>query len=315
MRKRTNTGTLVCAGEFFFDLIFYGLARPPRLGEEVLANDFALEIGGGAVITATVAGRLGTKTELVSVLGSSALDRFALDELDRRSIGRKFVRQSGKYLTGGITVAVSTRKDRYFLTANGANESVSDYVLTPSVRTTMATARHVHLGLSPRDWRRFPALLSYLRRAGVTTSWDVGWRPEALRDPNFRRTIALVDVLFMNEDEALRFGRKKTLADAVERLRAAGQILVVKLGKRGALAIDQHGRRETSAAPRVNAIDTTGAGDAFNGGFLHVWLQAGSLKDCLRAGNVCGALSTRAAGGSVSAPTPIEFQRFMRRSR
>ena len=314
MPKRTNSGTLVCAGEFFFDLIFHGLARPPRLGEELVTDNFALDLGGGAAITATVAARLGMQTELATVLGNSVLDRFALQELDYRGIGRRLVRRSGQYASGGLTVAVSTRQDRYFLTANRANAGVADHLLAPSVRTAMARARHVHFGLNPHAWRRFPRLLADLRRAGVTTSWDLGWHPEAMRDRSFRRTLASADIVFMNEREALRFAGRNSLSAAVERLRTGAQILVVKLGKRGAIAIDADGRRVRSAVVKVNARDTTGAGDAFNGGFLHLWLQGAPLAECLRAGNICGALSTRAPGGTAGAPTAVEFQRLMRRS-
>src|SRR5690242_12657460 len=119
VRKRANSGVLMCAGEFFFDVIFYGLQQLPGLGDEVVTEKFALELGGGAAITATVAARLGRRTELVSVLGSTALDAFAREELGRRGVRQELVRQSRKYPSGGLSVAVSTARDRYFLTANG----------------------------------------------------------------------------------------------------------------------------------------------------------------------------------------------------
>jgi len=311
--KRTNSGVLICAGEFFFDIIFYGLAKLPRLGEELVTEKFGLELGGGAAITATVAGRLGRQSELVSVLGSSALDAFALEELDRRGIGRKLVRRSKKHAMSGLTVAVSTARDRYFLTANGANEEVADHVRGPAVRAAMAQAQHVHFGLSPRNWLHFPALLAELRERGVTTSWDLGWRPEAMRDASFRRTLAAVDVALMNERELLRFASAKSVDDALRQSRSGQQTLVVKLGGRGAVAIDKEGLRVRALGMKLQAVDTTGAGDAFNGGFLHFWLQGATMEECLRAGNICGALATRVAGGSAGAPTAAELKRLMRR--
>jgi sugar/nucleoside kinase (ribokinase family) len=313
MRTRTNPGLLVCAGEFFFDIIFYGLQALPRLGEELVTEKFGLALGGGATITATVAARLGCRTELVSVLGTSALDAFAIGEVDRRGVGRKLARRSRKHSMGGVTVSVSTARDRYFLTANGANEDVGGHVCGREARAFMRKAQHVHFALSPRTWRRFPALLAELRKRGVTTSWDVGWRPEAMRDPDFRRTLAAVDVVFMNEREALRFAGKRSLMDALRKLQTDGQTLVVKLGSRGAVAMDADGRRLRSRGMKVNAVDTTGAGDAFDGGFLHLWMQGADVEECLRAGNVCGALSTRVAGGSAGAPTGPELKRLMRR--
>ena len=314
VRTRTNPGLLICAGEFFLDIIFYGLQALPRLGEELVTENFSLEVGGGAAITATVAARLGRPTHLISVLGKSALDTFALEELDRRGVGRKLVRRSGNHPVGGLTVSVSTVRDRYFLTQNGANAEVADYVCGRVAREEMAQAQHVHFGLSPRNWRRLPAVLSELHKRGVTTSWDLGWRPEAMRDQNFRRTLAAVDVVFMNEREALWFARSKSVAGALEKLRRDGQTLVVKMGKRGALAVDAAGRRVRKSGMKVNAVDTTGAGDAFNGGFLHLWMQAAEIEQCLQAGNICGALSTRVAGGSAGAPTAQQLRRLLRRT-
>ena len=313
-RTQTNLGLLICAGELFSDIIFFGLKALPRLGEEVVTEKFALELGGGAAITATVCARLGRQTELVGVVGDSTLDALAIEKLDERGVGRKLVRQSSKYAFGGLTVSVSTVRDRYFLTANGANEELAKYLYERAVRAVLSKAQHVHFALSPREWRRFPVLLAELRRRGVTTSWDLGWRPEAMSDANFRRTLGAVDVAFMNRAEALRFARTKSVVQALEKLRHHGQTLVVKLGDRGATAVAGDGRRARSHGIKVNAVDTTGAGDAFDGGFLHLWMQGADLEECLRAGNICGALSTRDAGGSGGVPTPAEFRRLMRRT-
>lgn len=312
-RTRTNPGVLVCAGEFFFDFIFHGLAELPRLGEEVVTDNFALELGGGAAITATVAARLGQRSQLVTVLGTSALDAFALKELDGRGVGRRLVQQSKKHALGGVSVSVSTAGDRYFLTANGANEAVTQHVCSPVVRAAMSKARHVHFGLSPRSWQRFPALLSALRERGVTTSWDLGWRPEAMRDKNFLRTLAALDVVFMNQREALRFSGAKSVGEALRILRSGGQTVVVKLGRRGAIAIKGDGQVVRARAVKVKAVDTTGAGDAFNAGFLYLWLRGAEIAECLRAGNICGGLSTRAAGGSAATPRAAELKRLLRR--
>ena len=314
VRTRAQSGRLICAGEVFFDIIFYDLPRLPRLGEEVVTDNFAVDVGGGAAITASVAAKLGRTSDLVSVLGTSTLDSFALDQLRRRRIGYKLVRSSKKHRHGGCTVAVSTSRDRYFLTASGANEEVAHHVLSRPVRQAMAKAQHVHFGLSPQDWICFPALLGDLRKRGVTTSWDLGWRPEAMRDANFRRTLAELNIVFMNEREALRFSAAGSVKEAVQRLRSDAQVFVVKLASRGAIAVEADGRQARVRGMKVRTVDSTGAGDAFNGGFLHWWLQGAGLEECLRAGNICGALSTRAAGGSAAAPTLKELQRLMRRS-
>ena len=305
---------LITAGEFYFDLIFHRLPRLPRLGEELKTENFGLALGGGAVTTALTAARLGRTVDLVSVIGDSALDWFARAELKRAGVGTKYLKEK-KNTMGVLTVAVSLRRDRYFLTYLGANLLVERYLLSPSVRKRLGRARHVHFGLSPRRWEPFSRLAAWLRSRGVTTSWDLGWNPETARQPGFRRLNALLDVVFFHQDEALRYSGRSTPAAALGRLAQPGQCVVIKLGARGAVAIGPDGRRRRARGLKVRAIETTGAGDAFNGGFLHAWLQGADLAACLRTGNVCGALSTRVPGGSAGTPTRAELARHLRRLR
>jgi sugar/nucleoside kinase (ribokinase family) len=303
---------LVCCGEFYFDFIFHHLPRLPRLGEEVVTQNFALTLGGGAVITALVAAKLGRRTELVSAVGDTALDRFALEELRRGGVQVQGTSQvTGT--TGGLTISVSLRKDRYFLTYRGANLQLEAYLLSPEARARLLRAGHVHFGLTPQGWRPFLRTLRTLRTAGVTTSWDLGWNPSAARQPGFRQVYALLDVVFFNREEALRYSHARTPEAALARLARPGQCVVVKLGASGAIAQAPDGTLVRARGLRVHAIDTTGAGDAFNGGFLHGWIGGTSLADCLRAGNVCGALSTTVPGGAPGTPMRTGLQHWMRR--
>ncbi len=305
---------LITAGEFFFDLIFHRLARLPRLGEELKTNNFALALGGGAVTTAVTAARLGRKTALACAIGDTPLDSFALAELKRAKVNTGQVKRQ-KGMTGAITVAVSLRRDRYFLTYPGANVALERHLLSVPLRRWMGKARHVHFGLSPHRWQPFVRLLTWLRGRGVTTSWDLGWNPATARQSGFSRLCAALDVAFYNRDEALCYSRTSTPGAALARLSLPGQIVVIKLGRAGALAVGRDGRRQRAAPPKVRAVETTGAGDAFNGGFLHAWLKGADLAECLHSGNICGALSTTVPGGSAGTPTANELTRRLRRMR
>jgi sugar/nucleoside kinase (ribokinase family) len=303
---------LMMAGEFFFDLIFHHLPRLPRLGEELKTDNFALALGGGAVNTALTVARLGRRVELASAVGDTVLDSFALSELRRGKVNTRSVRQE-KGSMGAITVSVSLRRDRYFLTYMGANAAVERHLLSAALRRRFGRARHVHFGLSPRRWEPFVRLVRWLRGRGVSTSWDLGWNPQAAREPAFRRLCGLLDVAFYNRDEALRYSGAATPRAALKRLGQAGQCVVIKLGAKGAVAVGPDGRVSSASAHKVHATETTGAGDAFNGGFLHAWVSGGRLSECLRAGNICGALSTRVPGGSAGTPSRAELARLLRR--
>jgi ribokinase len=118
--------------------------------------------------------------------------------------------------------------------------------------------------------------------------------------------------LFLNEREARELSGTKSLKRALDALARRVRGIVIKLGPRGAIAA-LDGVRAQAPAPRVRAVDTTGAGDSFAGGFVSAFLRGATLLDCLRLGNACGAASTRKAGGTAGQPTRAQLVRRLRR--
>lgn len=282
---------LLCAGEAFEDLVFFGLPRLPRPGEELKTSALLRTVGGGALITAVAAARLGTRVRVLSGLGSAGVAALRADGVSVRNLKR--VREGH-----AISVAISTRRDRSFVTYNGVND-----VLEPRLRMALRTerARHVHLAFMPPDCARWSAIVRRLRRRGITTSWDFGWNEALLSDGAFPKLLAALDYVFVNEKEALLYSRARTRRAAVARLRQLSPNAVIKLGRGRARWVSRRVDLYV-AAPRVAVVDTTGAGDAFNGGFLHRLLRGGSPRACLAAGNHVGARSTTAPGGTAALP-------------
>ena len=120
-----------------------------------------------------------------------------------------------------------------------------------------------------------------------------------------------VDLVFLNELEAPLYAHATSLDDAYPRLRTARSNVVVKLGALGSRWLRADGD-VVMPAPVVDAVDTTGAGDAFNAGFLSAWLRGASLATCLATGNSVGAASTQAAGGLDALPTARQLPRLLR---
>jgi sugar/nucleoside kinase (ribokinase family) len=114
-----------------------------------------------------------------------------------------------------------------------------------------------------------------------------------------------VDVFLPNQNEACAIAGVDTSEDALRALDNGATRIVVKAGSRGAMMLED-GRLLAAPASAVQSVDTTGAGDSFNSGFLHAWLQGLALLDCLRWGNACGALSTRGIGGTAAQGTREE---------
>lgn len=282
---------LLAAGEAFEDLIFVDLPRVPAPGEEVKTSRFVRSVGGGAVITAVAAARLGLRCAVVSGLSPTAVDL-----LGRECVAVTDLRRPSEL--HAISAALSTRTSRSFVTFNGVNDVLEPRLLAP-VRD--ADARHVHCAFFPPRCARWEPIIAGLRRRGITTSWDFGWNERLRDDPRFVPLIASLDYVFMNEQEAVMYARARGLGPACKFWRSQARAAIVKLGPRGSRWVAADLELE-EPAPSVRAVDTTGAGDAFNGGFLASRLRGRAPHFCLRAGNRVGSLSTRAAGGIDALP-------------
>ncbi len=294
---------LITVGEFYNDFIFYRLRRLPRLGEELRARCFARSVGGGAAITAVAAQRLGLRVGVVTVAGredelaplrSEGIDtsRCVLDPRQRSP----------------ITVAVSTRRDRYFLTHEGPNTEFERLQRWERLEPYLARTRHVHFALPPRRLHVVSRLMRRLHTAGVSSSVDFGWKPELVAARGFWDWLGSATIFFPNLPEAQALTGEKTAARVLAALAERVPLPVLKLGPRGALAWDK-GRVVRVSAPRVRkVVDSTGAGDAFNGGFLYGFVRGRPLEECLRWGNFCGARSVTAPGGVAALPRKIPLK-------
>ena len=290
---------LLTVGEAFQDLIFAGLPYMPRAGEELRTEQFVATIGGGAAITATAASRLGLRTAIVSALSREAVRALRADSVRVVNVKRPAEAHA-------VTVAVSTIRDRSFVTFDGVNDQLEARLPAAFARIS---ARHVHFAFAPRRCGPWIKRLQRLRARGVTTSWDFGWNPALRTVEGFAALVGAVDFIFLNEAEVALYAPRRRRAPAYAYWRRAGRQAIVKLGSRGSQWIGggRNGEDVTVPAPRVRAVDTTGAGDAFNGGFLTAWLEGRSPRECLRLGNFVGAQSTLALGGIAGLPVARPF--------
>ena len=292
---------LVTAGEAFDDFVFHGLARLPRHGEEIKTDRFVRSPGGGALIAAVAASRLGLRCGMLGGLSPE---------------GERLLRDEGVYVRNlkrrgepsAISIALSTKRDRAFVTFNGMHRR-----LPARIRAALARvrARHVHLAFYPQTCRPWAAVVRSLRVKGIASSWDFGWSPGLRRDPHFWELATAVDYLFVNRDEALAYARARPLARALDRWRRSPRYVVVKLGAEGSRIVGGGVDIRLGSTP-ARVIDTTGAGDAFNGAFLAGRLRGLDLQGSLAVANRVGALSTRRPGGIAGLPKkgiPTPFSR------
>lgn len=298
-----------------FDLLVVGDANPDAIVREApgalaygqaeqLAGDGALTIGGSAGITACGAARLGLRTAMAGAVGDDSAGRFIRDELVRRGVDVRALAVRAELHTG-ISVTFVRGDDRAIVTFPGSVAALeADMVDLDLVRA----ARHVHVGsffLQPRLAPGLRGLFEAARSAGAGTSLDLNWDPSGRWDGGLADVLPAVDVLFVNAAEAAAVSGAADPSVAATVLAARGPLPVVKLGADGALAHDGCRLLHVSA-PCVDVVDTVGAGDSFDAGFLCARLRGWNVSHCLAFGVVCGSLSARRAGGVDGQPTPDE---------
>ena len=122
-----------------------------------------------------------------------------------------------------------------------------------------------------------------------------------------------VDVFLPNEREACKAAGTDDLETAIRELSGLVPLLVVKMGRQGAIA-QRGSERFTSPAKLVDAVDPVGAGDSFDAGFLHEYVRGADIPTCLASGNLAGALSTTRPGGTGQGPWASTFRTVSRRA-
>lgn len=302
---------LVVFGEFFSDLIFYRLPGRPRFGEESKTDSFLIAPGGLAT-TAIAASRLGTVTGIVTRVGADTESLPTWNQMVQEKLDISAC-EYRRDLPTALTVCVAYKTDRMMVTYEPINQRLENLLDNRAVRHKLEQARHVHLACALRQPARWQPVLRGLRERGVTLSADFGWNP----DLSVKQLISIIrhcDFIFPNEHEARAITGTRTPRAALEKLAEWVRVPVVKLGAKGALLMAE-GKTYRQPALPVSMVDATGAGDAFNGGFLHAFLHGLGWDDCLRAGNICGSLAGTEPGGSQGLPSPQEYKRRLMQMR
>ena len=306
---------VLVVGEINVDLICQGYHAFPSPGREVLVDDFQMVLGSASAICAMGLARLGTPVTFFGKVGDDPTGHFCLNAMRERGIDLDSVIVDPALKTG-VTVAITSPVDRALVSFLGSIAALRERDVP---RSLFGKAGHVHVSSYYLQEALRPGvgtLFREARAAGLTTSLDPGFDPSERWEPDLVATLRDVDVFFPNEVELRGLTGSDDPEEAVRRLQneATRTRVVGKLGARGAMAIDGEGRPVHVPAPRVDVVDTTGAGDSFDAGFLHAWLGGAELTDCLRLGAACGGLSTRGLGGTATQANLAEARALMERT-
>lgn len=296
---------ILVQGPIFCDLIFTDLPSMPVLGTEIFSGDFTVTVGGSAIVAVGLQ-RLGANVGLIADIGNDPLSKLLKTLLQDMDVDTTLIREH-PYPLPQVTAALSFPHDRAFVTRFVKPENPVDLAELLSEHT----AKHIHLS-SFLGALEITDACRIAHKAGLTVSMDPGWDEDALRDPRLHEMITELDVFLPSQSELCYIADNEDVEQALSQIFATMNdgMIVLKRGKEGAMAYGDDLRVTVPALP-VTPIDTTGAGDSFDAGFLFRYIQDAPLTDCLKYGAICGALSTTKAGGATSAPTHEEVKQWL----
>jgi len=291
--RRARKGKVLCAGRTYCDLVFTGVPKIPQPGEEIYANHLEIHAGGGAFITAAYLTAQGVDAALCSVLPTGPLGQEVMRQLDHTAIDLFHCETAPDTAEPQVTVAISLSDDRSFLT-NRSGPSVPS-----GIGKALEDPDLVHLHIAElATLADNPDLAQMAQARGVSVSLDCSWDEALFSNRATRHMLNGIDIFLPNEKEIRALlGLGQPLADAAAEILDLAPLVAVKQGKSGATLFS---REEVFSLPAAGAeqVDATGAGDAFNAGFIACWLRGRSLHDCLEAGNKLGRLAVQSAGGA-----------------
>ena len=301
---------LAIAGELNLDLIFYGLPLQMETERDLLATGFVSTLGSSSAIVAHNASMLGLRVRFATLLGDDDFGRLALDRLDQAGVDTTdtIVEPS---VTTGVTILLLHGAVRHSLSYLG---SISVLTVSHLNRENLTQARHFHLSslyLQTGLHCGIVDLMRHLKSAGLSISLDTNDDPANVWGPPLDDLLPLVDVFLPNESEICRMAGGRSLDEALPAFAEKLPTIVVKRGRHGC-RIQHRGQITDYPGVAVNPVDTIGAGDSFDAGFLCAYLNGMDLGTCARAGNISGALSTLSAGGTEAFRNSTLRESFLR---
>ena len=300
---------VLVAGEINPDLILSGTVVPEFGQVEKVVDSATLVIGSSSAIFACGAARLGLKVAFIGVCGDDVFGRFMLEEMQKRNVDVRnvIIRSNGQT---GLSVILNNQTDRAILTHLG---------LIPALRASdisdalLRQSRHLHVASYFLLTALQPDLPDLFRRAhsfGLTTSLDTNYDPTE-KWAGFDKLLSFTTLFLPNKAEALSITRSDNIESAAEQMANKSPFVIIKLGADGALAFHDKKIIRVESIP-INIVDTVGAGDSFDAGFIYGYLNKWELEKSLRLACICGALSTQQAGGTNGQPTLDQALAFLK---
>lgn len=293
----THNKRLLVVGELNVDIILNGIQGFPELEKEKLAESMTISLGSSSAIMAANSSILGTETSFCGIAGDDSFGNFIIDELQSKGVDTEYI-QKWKDQKTGATIVMNYGAERANISYCGTMELLKMEAIPWH---QLSSFHHLHISsifLQKRLRKYIGSILKRAKNMGLTTSLDIQWDPEEKWDFDYRKHLPLTDIFLPNKKELLALTQCPDIESALDELKPYAHCIAVKLGEEGSVG---HTKEQTVYRPAYKNpkyVDSIGAGDSFNAGFINQFLKGAELSRCLEYGNLMGALNTTAEGGT-----------------
>ncbi len=282
---------VIVVGELNIDLIFNQIEGFPEVGKEILADRMTLTLGSSSAICASNLSPLGLKVAFIGKLGNDVFGHFIIDKLKEKGVDTSLIIIEEGCQTGA-TMALSYNEDRAMVTHQGA---MSQLGINDIADSWLKLAKHLHFSFyffQSGFKNSLDALFAKEKHLGLSTSLDVQWDPVEKWDLDLEKVLPLVDVFIPNKTELQKLTGNPNLNTAVESIQDLSKYTVVKCGNKGSVLC--YDDKKIKKEPFLNAqvVDTIGAGDSFNAGYISKFIKGEPPEKCQEFENLMGAVST-----------------------
>ena len=291
---------VIVVGELNVDLILNRIDSFPEMGKEKLAQDMDIILGSSSAICASNLSSLGAKVAFIGKIGTDSFGDLVIQSFQSKGVNTDMIIRDPQLATGA-TIILNYGEDRAMVTHPGAMDHLT---IKDISEEALIKARHLHFSsafLQPGIRNDLSHLFQTARKLGLTTSLDTQWDPAEEWNLDLANILPNVNVLLPNQKEAVHLTASQNIDEALNKFDAFGsEIIAVKMDNQGSLVRKNNKNTKIPAFLNKKVVDSIGAGDSFNAGFIFKYIQGKDFNACQKFANLTGAINTTAAGGTTA---------------
>jgi len=303
---------VACLGILVADFFSSPLPRLPEAGELMVVDEIAHYTGGCAANTAVALARLGIGAGVIGKVGQDAFGAFIIDDLARRGIETSQIRRSSVGGTSKTLIIPTVSEDRRYIHKIGAN---ADLCIDDVDFDYLSQVKLIYIGgylaLARLSQDSLISILRFAKNAGIRTVLDIIFPGPGDWLAQCKDALPYVDAFLPNNDEAKGLTGEDDPEKQAEALLLHGPgMVVITLGGQGSLLKTENETIRASCY-KVDFVDASGAGDAFDAGFITGLLNSWSLEDTLKFASAIGASCVRELGCTAGLFSRQEAEAFV----